>query len=100
MAGINTKIAPATWQVTTATIHCEMVHDYVTLIVHKDWSYKCTWCFKYKTVTGEHSRRKILKDKKDGIAKCQGLDCPNVLNYLSKLLNEEPEAGKTGILSH
>jgi hypothetical protein len=97
MTEINTGIAPAVWQVTASTIRCDMVNDFVTLIVYKDWCYKCTWWSKFKNVTGNESRRRILKDHKNRIMKCLGPDCTYVLSYRNKLISEEVSGDNMGI---
>jgi len=85
-------IAPANWQVTATTINCDMVNDYVTTIVYKDWACKCTWWARYKKVAGEDPRHKFSKEIKEKIDKCQWPDCKYVIGYRDKLIGEETAA--------
>jgi len=86
------EIAPANWQVTATTINCDMVNDYVTTIVYKDWACKCTWWARYKKVAGEDPRHKFSKEIKEKIDKCQWPDCKYVIGYRDKLIGEETAA--------
>ncbi len=43
MPRAKTKLQPAKWQITATTIHCDLVDDFVTIMVYKDWSTKCVW---------------------------------------------------------
>ena len=92
MAEAKSDIAPASWQVTATTIGCDMVNDYVTIIVNKDWSCKCTWWTKYKKVAGEDPKQKFPRETKVKIGKCQGPDCRYVVEYRDKLIGEEAAA--------
>ena len=92
MAEPKIDIAPANWQVTATTINCDMVNDYVTTIVYKDWACKCTWWAKYKKVAGEDPKHKFSKEIKEKIDKCQGPDCKYVIGYRDKLIGEETAA--------
>jgi len=51
----KTELRPATWQITATTIRCALVDDFVTVVMHKDWSTNCTWCNRHK--------KKALEDK-------------------------------------
>ena len=92
MAEPKIEIAPANWQVTATTINCDMVNDYVTTIVYKDWACKCTWWARYKKVAGEDPRHKFSKEIKEKIDKCQWPDCKYVIGYRDKLIGEETAA--------
>ncbi len=94
MAEAKTDMAPANWQVTATTIDCDMVKEYVTIMVYKDWSCKCTWWSRYKKVAGEDPKHKFSKEIKDKIGKCQGPDCKYVIGYRDKLIGEETSAKK------
>ena len=89
MAEPKTDIAPANWQVTATTIDCDMVNDYVTIMVYKDWACKCTWWAKYKKVADGDSKHKFPKELKEKNGKCQGPDCKFVIGYRDKLIVEE-----------
>jgi hypothetical protein len=90
----RTDIAPANWQVTATTISCDLVGDYVTVMVYKDWACKCTWWAKYKKVAGEDPGHKFSREIKGKIGKCQGPDCKYVIGYRDKLIGEEAAAKK------
>ena len=92
MAEPKVDIAPANWQVTATTINCDMVNDYVTTIVYKDWACKCTWWARYKKVAGEDPKHKFSKEIKEKIDKCQWPDCKYVIGYRDKLIGEETAA--------
>jgi len=94
MAEAKTDIAPANWQVTATTIECEMVKEFVTIMVYKDWASKCTWWSRYKKVAGEDPKHKFDKEIKEKIGKCLGPDCKYVIEYRDKLLKEEASASK------
>ena len=79
------------WQITVATIYCDAVDDEVTLMVHKDWSIKCTGYNKYS----QHNKETASPLKKKGKRlnrhlECQGLECNRIIQYKEKLLSEEP----------
>jgi hypothetical protein len=67
------------WQITAATFRCETIGGEVTLLVHKDWSVKCTG---YMNTN--------LKGKKNGEPTgCQGTECQLAVEYRKKLQAEE-----------
>jgi hypothetical protein len=90
----KTDIEQASWQITATTINCDMVNDYVTIMVYKDWTCKCTWWAKNKKVAGEDPKHKFSKEIKDKIGKCQGPNCKYVVGYREKLIGEEAAAKK------
>ena len=82
------------WQITATTIYCDAVDDEVTLLVHKDWSVKCTGYWKY----GESSKEmlNLLKRKSKQLKRrleCVGGECRQVIQYKEKLLAEEAKEG-------
>lgn len=82
------------WQITATTIYCDAVDEEVTLMVHKDWSTKCTGYRKY----GEPSKEmlNLLKEKSKQLKRqlgCTGLECPRVTEYKEKLSTEEADKG-------
>jgi hypothetical protein len=85
-------MAPASWQITATTIECDMVNDYVTIMVNRDWSCKCTWWSKYKKVAGEDPKRRFSKEIKAKLPRCQGPMCRYVTGYRDKLIGEEKAA--------
>ena len=79
------------WQITAATIYCLAVDDEVTIMVHKDWSIKCTGYNKYSQPGKETTS--LLKKKGKRLNRqleCQGLECHRIIQYKEKLLSEEP----------
>ena len=78
---------PAKWQVTATTIHCDLVDDFVTILVKGDWTTQCVW---YNHNKGEDSGKQKLDNKtKLAIEKCTGPDCSYVVSYRDKLIQEE-----------
>ncbi len=94
MAEQSNPLAPARWQVTATTLSCSMVDDYVTIIVYRDWSCKCTWWERSKKAADEDPRHKFPKGIKRIMAKCKGPDCTYVIGYRDKLIDEERTAGQ------
>jgi hypothetical protein len=78
VSGIRGKMV--NWQITAATFRCDLVHEEVTLLVHKDWSVRCTGAQKYAAA----------KTKRNGSSpRCQGTDCQMAQSYRKKLQEEE-----------
>ena len=81
------------WQITAITIYCDAVDDEVTLLVHKNWSAKCTGYSKYgesgRGVTELLKKSRRLKRKLE----CEGPECYRVIQYKEKLLAEEAKNG-------
>ena len=85
------------WQVTATTIYCDAVDDEVTLLVHKDWSVKCTGYRKYGAPSKEILN--LLKRKSKQLKRrleCTGRECRQVIQYREKLLAEEAKEGFSG----
>jgi len=89
MARTKIKLAPAKWQITATTIKCDMVDEYVTLMVYKDWSTKCVWYSRNKQKTVEDKNYKVDRKLKPKVDKCQGPNCSYVTSYKDKLVKEE-----------
>jgi hypothetical protein len=89
------QIPPAKWQTAVTTIKCEIIDEYVSIMVQKDWTSKCTWYNQYKQPQPE-GKKKIKYDKKTRkkIEKCQGPLCSNVTGYRDKLIQEEREVAQ------
>ena len=70
------------WQVTAATLRCDVIGGEVTLMVYKDWSVTCT----------AHAKRaaggKGVRGDGQGPG-CEGTDCQLVTAYRKKLQAEE-----------
>ena len=78
MSSSDTGLKPANWQITATTLKCDLVNEYVTVMVNKDWSYKCVWW----------SRNHNNKSK--GTAhSCAGPGCQHVIAYRDRLIKEE-----------
>jgi len=80
-------IARAAWQVTATTIYCEIINDYVTIMVYNDWHSKCTWCEKNKQPTGVG--HKLSGNMRARVDKCLGPECKYISDYRDKLIKEE-----------
>ncbi len=81
------------WQITATTIVCDSVNDEVTILVHDDWSVKCTGFIKYSTRrAGLDLVKRSLELKR--LVECKGLDCPHIVAYKEKLQAEEAARAK------
>lgn len=87
------KEAPAAkWQTAVTTIKCEKIDDYVSIMVQKDWTVKCTWYNQYKEPSSEGKKSiKLDKSARKKIEKCEGPLCSYVTGYRDKLMEEEQE---------
>ncbi|MCX5996326.1 MAG: hypothetical protein NTV42_01640 [Chloroflexi bacterium] len=94
MAEARADIAPAGWQITATTLSCDRVADYVTVLVYRDWSYRCTWCDRYKLVAEADPKRRFARDIRAKISRCRWPGCDYVLNYRDKLIAEEAAVNK------
>jgi hypothetical protein len=77
------------WQITATTIVCEAVANEVTLLVHGDWSVKCTGFERY---TGNRRAKLELVRRSLDLKRtleCKGLQCPHIAEYKQKLIAEE-----------
>jgi len=92
MPKAKTELQPAGWQITATTIHCDFVDDFVTLMVNKDWSTRCSWYNRYKQKALDDKGHKFDKKIRLKIEKCEGPECNNVINYRDKLIKEELES--------
>jgi len=89
MPKAKTKLQPAKWQITATTIHCDLVDDFVTIMVYKDWSTKCVWYSRYKQKAVEDKNYKVDRKIRPKVDKCQGPECSYVTSYRDKLVKEE-----------
>jgi len=89
MPKAKAQLQPAKWQITATTIHCDLVDDFVTIMVNKDWSTKCAWYSRYKQKAIEDKKHKFDGNIKLKMEKCQGPECSYVIDYKDKLLKEE-----------
>ncbi len=85
---------PAGWQITATTISCDRVDDYVTVMIHGDWTYSCTWCDRYKLAGSGGAGKNLPRDIKSRIARCRGPECDLIFAYRDKLIAEEAAVQK------
>jgi major membrane immunogen (membrane-anchored lipoprotein) len=89
MSKTKISIPPAKWQITATTIKCDLVDDFVTIMVYKDWSTKCVWYARNKQKAVEDKNYKVDRKMKAKVDKCQGPECSYVTSYKDKLISEE-----------
>jgi hypothetical protein len=89
MAEAKAGLQPAKWQITATTIRCDLVDDFVTIMVNKDWSTRCAWYNRYKQRALEDKKQKFDKKIRFKIEKCAGPECSYVTDYRDKLIEEE-----------
>ena len=77
------------WQVTATTVHCDVVEDYVTLLIYyDDWRSECAH-YKKHFEAWEKAKGKKRKELK----RCDGpSSCTILSGYRDKLMKEEAEA--------
>ena len=83
------ELQPAKWQITATTGHCDLVDDFVTVMVNKDWSTKCAWYNRYKQKALEDRKQKFDKKIMLKMEKCAGPECSYTTGYRDRLINEE-----------
>ncbi len=91
---LNT-LNPPDWQACVTTIKCDLINEYVSIMVKNDWSSKCTWYQSYKA-SNPDGKKKIKVDRitKKLIGLCQGPLCSHVISYRDKLINESKESSR------
>ncbi|HEX76580.1 MAG TPA: hypothetical protein G4O12_08405 [Dehalococcoidia bacterium] len=89
MAKAKTELQPAKWQITAVTVRCELVDDFVTIVVNKDWTTRCTWYSRYKQKALEDKEQKFDNEIGLKMEKCAGPECSYVTDYRDKLIQEE-----------
>jgi hypothetical protein len=89
VAKTKTELQPASWQITATTIHCDLVDDFVTIMVDKDWSTKCAWYRRYKQRALDDKKQKFDKKIMLKMERCAGPECSYVTVYRDKLIKEE-----------
>ncbi len=78
------------WEITARTIYCDAVDDEVTVLIYKNGSVRCTGYQKYNRP--DDITRDIIKQKSRRLkrtVKCEGEDCPRVVQYKEKIMAEE-----------
>ena len=91
MVEAKAELKPAKWQITATTIRCDLVDDFVTIMVNNDWSTKCAWHNRYKQKALEDKKQKFDKAIRLKIEKCAGPECSYVIDYRDKLIQEESD---------
>jgi len=91
MPKTKAELKPANWQITATTLRCELVDDFVTIMVNKDWSTRCAWYNRYKQKALADKHQKFDKAIRLKIEKCAGPECSYVVDYRDKLMKEESE---------
>ena len=89
MPRTKTKLPPVNWQITATTIKCDLIDDYVTIMVYKDWSTKCVWYSRNKQKADEDKNYKVDRKIKPQADKCRGPECSYIASYKDKLVKEE-----------
>ncbi len=89
MNSVNSNIAPANWQVTASTVECELIREYVTIMVNREWSCQCAWWAKNKDLMKNGLDRLSSRCPDSKGLSCQGPDCKYVCQYRDKLIEEE-----------
>jgi len=78
------------WEITARTIYCDAVDDEVTVLIYKNGSVRCTGYQKYNRP--DDITRDIIKQKSRRLkrtVKCEGEDCPRVVQYKEQIMAEE-----------
>jgi hypothetical protein len=84
------NIPPAKWQTCVSTVKCDLIDEYVSIMVKNDWVSHCTWYKQFKdSASGEQKRVKPDRKTRSKIALCQGPHCSYVIGYRDKLIQEE-----------
>ncbi len=87
------NLPPAKWQTCVSTVKCDLIDEYVSIMVKNDWASSCTWYNQFKAQTSGDQRR-IKPDRKtrSKLTLCQGPLCSYVVGYRDKLIQEEQKA--------
>lgn len=96
MNGATLNISPAKWHTCVSTIKCDVIDEYVSLVVNNDWTSRCAWYRQYKEAS-QDDKKKIKLDRKTRkkAEVCQGPLCSYVAGYRDKLIKEEQKAAST-----
>ena len=85
----NQNLTPPDWQACVTTIKCDVVDEYVSIMVKNDWSSKCTRYHSFKAPQLDGNKKiKLDRMTKRKVGMCQGPLCSYVINYRDKLVNE------------
>ncbi len=87
------NLPPAKWQTCVSTVKCDLIDEYVSIMVKNDWASSCTWYKQFKDLaSGNHKRVNTDRKTRSKIALCQGPLCSYVVSYRDKLIQEEQKA--------
>lgn len=89
MTEILSRKPSAPWQACVTTIKCEVIDEYVSILVKSDWTSSCTWYKQFKSPPESLKKGKGDKGTRKRIELCQGPQCPYVTNYRDQLFREE-----------
>ena len=79
------------WQITATMVYCDVVDANVIILVHRDWSTKCTGYEMYSKGVTKHTA-KTVEEKRRKLGRelrCEGSGCARVNAYKDKLFAEE-----------
>jgi hypothetical protein len=81
----------ADWQVTATTIYCDAVDDDVTIMVHRDWSTRCTGYTKYvEDLDKEGAKMLRSKARRQGRnLRCEGPLDHRLTDYRERLATQD-----------
>ncbi len=92
MEEVKSDLPLPSWQAYVTTIKCDIIDDYVSLMVKKDWSSKCTWYNEYKEPISDDKRRpKPDKKTRRKIELCKGPMCNYLTECRDRLMKEEQD---------
>jgi hypothetical protein len=94
---ISGGITVVDWQVTAMTIYCDAVDDYVTIMVYKDWTTRCSGYHHYIENPGREAV-KMQKKRSRNLGRelaCEGPLDYRVTDYRDKLIAEEEAKAKS-----
>jgi len=88
-----TKMEVSVGEESVSTIKCDVIDEYVSLVVKNDWTSRCAWYRQYKEAS-QDDRKKIKLDRKTRkkAEVCQGPLCSHVESYRDQLIKEEQKA--------
>lgn len=88
MSEASSQQIKADFQAAASTIKCELVDQYVTLVVRNDWSSGCHWYSQYKEPQEGSSKTKLPKKIRPLLDKCRGPMCEHVKGFRERLMEE------------
>ena len=79
------------WLVTATTLYCDVVGDWVTVMVYPDGAVKCNHFNRYGPV-----KRKVKGGGSNEIPECNGSDCALCTGYKEDVFRRDAEMAKGG----